>query len=317
MTAAAIAQQPAATPEPALRGYMIGPGDQLTGKVLGEPQFDFIARVDEQGNFSVPFVNKAVSAKCRNDREVRAEVTDLLSKYLKNPQVSLEVTDRQSRQPVVVYGEVNTPQQFGLMRKVTLLELLAFSGGVKEEARGVIQVFRSQRPMCADAGDSSDWTANANPNEIPSRMYTLDSLKLNTEESNPVIYPGDVIVVEKAPPVYITGEVNAAQGIYLKDDGLSLQEALAKVGGTRTQAKLKDIKVYRLKPNSKEREVISANMELIAKGVEKDIMLQPYDIIEVGKAKKSIAQMILEIALGAGRTALQSVGNSAGYRVIY
>ncbi len=38
------------------KGYMVGPGDEITGKVLGEPQFDFVATVDEDGKIAVGFV---------------------------------------------------------------------------------------------------------------------------------------------------------------------------------------------------------------------------------------------------------------------
>jgi len=55
-----------------------------------------------------------------------------------------------------------------------------------------------------------------NGTDVPSRLYSLSNLRLGREEANPVIYPGDVIVVKKALPVYITGEVVAPQGILLK-----------------------------------------------------------------------------------------------------
>jgi hypothetical protein len=56
-----------------------------------------------------------------------------------------------------------------------------------------------------------------------------------------------------------------------------------------------------LKDNSKERELIAVNYDLIRKGQQKDIVLQPEDIIEVDKAKKSIGQVVLDIAMGSVR----------------
>jgi polysaccharide export outer membrane protein len=300
------------------KGYLLGPGDEITGKVLGEPQFDFVATVNEDGKIEVPFFDKPVVAKCKTERELRIDVTALLGKYLRTPQLSLRVTDRKSRPPATIYGEVRTPQQVGLMRKATLVELIAFSGGVTEEAGGMIQVFRTQPPMCAEDKEDSDWKAETgDPTDVPSRMYSLASVKLGKEEANPVIYPGDVIVVQKAAPVYIVGEVVAPQGIYLKEDGLSLTEALAKIGGVRREARTKDITIRRLKVNSKDREIISANYDLIKKGQQKDIMLEPYDIVEVDKAKDSIASAILKIAIGAGRGVISSVSGGVGYRVLY
>jgi hypothetical protein len=102
------------------------------------------------------------------------------------------------------------------MRKTTLLELLSFSGGVTEDAGGMIQVFRTQAPMCSDNSEDSKWIAE-NGVEVPSRIYSLSSVKQGLEEANPIIYPGDVVVVQKAAPVYITGEVRQPTGLLLRN----------------------------------------------------------------------------------------------------
>ena len=313
----AFAQDVIITPE-SQRGYLVGPGDEITGKVLGEAQFDFVATVDENGKFQVPFFDQPIEAGCRSEKELRSEVAKLLSKYLRKPQISVRVTERKSRKPATIFGEVRNPQQVELRREARLLELLSFAGGVTDDAGGMIQIFRTQPPICAEITEENDWKAESqNGLDVPSRMYSLGSLRLGKDEANPVIYPGDVIVVQKASPVYITGEVSSPQGIYLKEGGMSLTEAIAKIGGVRREAKTKDIKIYRLKANSKDREIISVNYDLIKKGTQKDVMLEPYDIIEVDKAKKSIAQTVLEIAAGIGRTAATGIGSGLPTRVLY
>ena len=269
--------------------YLIGPGDVVTAKVLGEPQFDFERTVGDDGRLTVPFIDTPVDAKCLSERDLRDKVAAVLAKYLRNPQVNVSVTDRKSRPPATIYGEVKNPQQIVLTRRATLLELISFSGGVNEEAGGMIQIFRTRPPICTGPDSDSDWSAGTGGLDVPSRMYSLSSLRLGKDEANPVILPGDVIVVQKASPVYITGEVATPQGIYIKEGGLSLSEAIAKIGGVKREAKTKDIKIYRLKPNSKDRDIITANYDQIKKGAQKDILLEPYDIIEVDKAKKSIA----------------------------
>lgn len=298
------------------KGYLVGPGDEITGKVLGESQFDFVSTIDENGNIEIPFFEKPINVKCLGERELRTQVTKLLSKYLKNPQVSVRVTQRNSRPPATVYGEVRTPQQVVLTRRTTLLEILSFSGGATEEAGGTVQVFRTRPPICEETASDANW-GSADAGEMPSRLYSLTAVKSGTESANPQIYPGDVVVVQKASSVYITGEVASPQGIFLKEGGLSLTEAIAKIGGVRREAKTKDIKIYRLKPNSKEREVISANYDLIKKGQQKDVMLEPNDIVEVDKAKKSIAQTVFELVTGTARTALGGFGNALPTRVLY
>ena len=296
------------------KGYLVGPGDEITGKVLGEPQFDFVATVDENGKIEIPFFDKPLMAKCLSERDLRTEVTKLLSRYLKSPQISLRVTQRNSRPPATIYGEVGKPGQVVLTRRTTLLELLSFSGGATDDAGGMIQVFRTQPPICSEGSADADWTAGS---DVPSRLYSLSNVKLGLDTANPQIYPGDVIVVQKASPVYITGEVTTPQGIYLKEGGMSLSEAIAKIGGVRREAKTKDIKIYRLKANSKDREIITANYDQIKKGTQKDIMLEPYDIVEVDKAKKSIAQTVFELVTGTARSAIGGFGTALPTRVLY
>ncbi len=300
------------------KGYLIGPGDEVTGRVLGEKDFDFVATVDEDGQIEVPFFDKPVFAKCRTERELRIEISGLLSTYLRSPQLSLRVTQRKSRPPAVVYGEVVTPGQVEMMRRARLVELLAFSGGLKEEAGGVVQVFRTRPPLCGPANDENNWKSDTSEaTDVPSRTFSLANVKAGKEDANPVIYPGDVIFVHKATPVYVTGEVQTPQGIYLKEEGMTLTEAIAKVGGVSREAKIKDIKIRRLKAGSKERDVIAANYDLIKKGEQKDVVLQPMDIIEVGRAKDSFAMQILKIAIGAGRAGITSAAQGTGLRVLY
>ena len=287
------------------RGYLLSPGDVIEVKVMTESDFNFTATVDENGNIEVPFFDQPIMAKCRSERELRADVSKLISKYLRSPQINLRV-ERKAPPPATIYGEVRTPQQVTMMRKATLLELLSFSGGVTEKAGGTIKVFRTQPPACADANVLAEYKAGiVDGLDIPSQMYSLSSVRQGREESNPVIYPGDVVVVDKAAPVYVVGEVNALKEIYITENGLSLSEAIAQAGGVNQQAKTKDIKIRRLKANSKEREIISINYDLIKKGQQKDAILEPNDIVEVGKTKKSIAQTILELAMGSARGVTQ------------
>ncbi len=313
-----LAQQP--TGVTAAKGYLLGPGDEISGKVVGESQFDFVAAVNEDGNIMVPFSSTPVAAQCRSEKQLRSDLTALLEKQLRNPQFSLN-TKRNSRPPATVYGEVRKPMEFDLKRgRATLLELLAYSGGATEEAGGLIEVTRTQPPLCPDDIDANDWAASENgTTSVPMKMYSFASLGVGKED--PVIYPGDLVRVHKAPPVYVVGEVVAPQGIYLRESGMTLTEAIAKLGGVRRGAKTKDIKIYRLKdpekPNQKDREILTANLDLIRKGVQRDLNLNPHDIVEVDKAKDSIAMTILNFALGAGKTAITSGVSSIGYRVVY
>ncbi|MDH3492803.1 MAG: SLBB domain-containing protein [Acidobacteriota bacterium] len=300
------------------RGYLVLPGDKIEAKVLGEDEFNFTVVIDDSGKFKLPFVGTEVVAKCRSEQEIGEDVKKGYSSLLKDPMMSVTVTERRPPIPVTVSGEVRTPQRVEMRREARLLELIAFSGGFTEDAGGTVQVFRTQIPMCANEEIRKDWkVASADGTEVPSRMYTQSSIKEGRSESNPVVYPGDIIIVDKASPVYMTGEVVQQTGVYIKEGGLSLTQALAMVGGVRQKAKTKDIKIYRLKGESqRDRETIAINLDLIKKGEQQDIMLEPYDIVEVDKSKDSLATTILKIVAGAGRASVSSFATGAP-RILY
>ncbi len=302
--------------QPVSRGYLLSPGDELLVKVLGEEQFGFTASVDENGMISVPFAEKQVVAKCKSESELRGEVSTLLGKYLRNPQMSMQITKR-TVIPVTVYGEVNKPQEFDLRRRATLIELLANSGGVKEEAGGSVQVFRPIKPACS-TDESANWRSNPNdPLDVPFRTFSLAGMAKGGEDVNPIIYPGDVIIVDKAAPVYITGEVLAPGGIYLKEDGLTLTQAIGKIGGFRREAKTKDIRIQRKKQGSTDIEFISVNYDLIKAKQQPDVLLQPYDIVEVDVKKDSLGVSLFKFAIGLAKAGATAASTGGGYRVLY
>lgn len=293
------------------RGYLIGPGDKIEGKVLGESDFNFEATIDQDGKFQVPFFDKGIVATCRTEKEIRADVTQLLSKYLRDPQVSVIVTEKNSRPPATIYGEVRKPSEVTLRREATLLDMLSIAGGETDKAGGLIQVTRTKPPLCSE-GNDDDWLAN--DQRVPSRHYSLSSLRSGRVESNPIIYPGDIIVVPQASPVYVIGEVNLiGKEILVPDTGLPLTQAISQAGGPRREAKTKNVKIYRQIEGAPNPQIISVNYDLIRKGEEKDIMLEPFDIVEVDKSKKSIAQFLLEIATGSVR----NVSNVLPQRILY
>lgn len=279
------------------RGYLLGPGDEITTRVMGEPQWDFVGTIDEDGKLEVPFFDgKPIDAKCKTERELRAEMTELLKKYLRSPQVSVRVTKRNSRPPVSIYGEVRQQQQVDLTRRAYLLELISFAGGETDKAGGMVQVFRTRPPMCTERTDDGNWGANGT--DVPSRMYSLAALRQGRDEANPEIFPGDIIVVQKASPVYVTGEVMKPGELDIPEGGLPLTQAIAMAAGFSREAKKKDVRVLRRKTGSPDFDIIIANYDLIRKGEQEDLMLRPFDIVEVGKASKSFGQIMLEAVTG-------------------
>ncbi len=319
-TPASSASNTASLDSQGIRIYLLGPGDTLDIRVFGQPDMNWTGEVDSDGNISsLPFIETPVRAQCRTEKAVQKDIIAAYSQYLKNPQISVRITGRNSRPPAVVFGAVNLPSRVQMQRRVRLSELITNSGGITERANGTIQILHTEPVMCPEPGEIVEPVANEK-GIVPFKVYKIADLMAGKEEANPVIRPGDIVTASTSEPVYITGSVIAPQGIYHRD-GLTLGRALAQVGGARKEAKATDVRIYRQKLGSSDQEVIHVDYAAIKKQKQKDVLLQPYDIIEVPEAgiasKQRLTQTLLQGILNLGPQAITGVGASLPSRVLY
>jgi polysaccharide export outer membrane protein len=325
-------QQPPPAPPPAnpaqsasmdvqgIKTYLLGPGDVLDIRVFGQPDLSSTVQVDSDGNLSsLPFLETPIPAKCRSDKEVQKDIALAYSKFINNPQVSVRIAERNSRQPATVFGAVRQPTRIEMKRKVRLNELVAVSGGFTERASGTIQILHTEPLMCPEPGEEA-LAAPIDGTRIPLQIVKISELRSGKTEANPVIRPGDYVLVTEAEPVYITGAVLAPGGIYLREQ-LMLSRALAMVGGTRKEAKLNDVRVYRQVPGSDRQDVIHIDVAAIKKNQKPDFLLQAYDVIEVGESgmfsKDRIGATLIGALTGGMQSAINTTGMYLPNRVIY
>jgi polysaccharide export outer membrane protein len=258
--------------------YLLGPGDVVEIKVFGQ-DLNSTVRVDSEGNLSsIPFLDP-IPAKCRTEREVQKQIAAAYTRLIKDPQVSLIVTQRNSRQPVSVSGAVRQGGKISMEdRRIRLNELIAASGGFTDKAAGTIQILHTQPLLCPGPGEQAEALPIAGT-AVPLQVLKISDLAKGAV--NPLIRPGDLVLVTEAEPVYITGSVVSPGGILLRDQ-LTLSRALGMVGGPRKEANQSEIKIYRQKAGSAQQEIIKVDFEAVKKNKQPDIFLQPYDVIEVG-----------------------------------
>lgn len=314
-----VAPQPAGIDTQGIRNYLLGPGDTLDVRVFGQPDLNAIVEVDSDGNISsLPFLEAPVPARCRTEKEVQKEIAKAYAKYLKNPQVSVRIGERKSRQPATVFGAVRQPTRVQMHRKVRLNELMAVSGGFTERASGTIEILHTEPVMCPGPGEEA--LATIDGEKLPRQIIKLADLKAGKQDANPVIRPGDYITVTEAEPVYIIGSVNAPQGIFLRDQ-LTLSRALAMVGGARKEAKISDVRVFRQKPGQTDQELIHVDYGKIKKNEVPDFFLQAFDVIEVPEAglfsSTRITSTLMGAVSGSVGNMLSTGGTSIANRVIY
>jgi polysaccharide biosynthesis/export protein len=303
-----------------IKNYLLGPGDVVEVRVFGQPDLSSSAQVDSDGNLSsLPFLETPISAKCRTEKQIQKDIATAYAKFINNPQVSVRISERNSRQPATVFGAVRQPTRIEMKRKVRLNELMAVSGGFTERAAGTIQILHTEPLMCPEPGEEAQ-AAPIDGTSIPLQVIQISELRMGKREANPVIRPGDYVLVTEAEPVYITGSVISPSGIYLRDK-LTLSRALAMVGGTRPEAKTSEIRIYRQKPNSIEQDLIVVDYASIKKNQKPDVMLQPYDVIEVPEAgpfsSQRIGATLVGALTGSISAAISSTGTYLPSRIIY
>jgi polysaccharide biosynthesis/export protein len=303
------------------KAYLLGPGDVLDIRVFGQPELSTShAQIDSEGNLSsLPFLEQPIPAKCRTDKQIQKDVAAAYAKFINNPQVSVRVAERNSRQPATVFGAVRQSSRIEMKRRVRLNEIIAVSGGFTERASGTIQILHTEPLMCPEPGEEEQ-AQPIDGAKIPLQIVKITELRSGKPEANPVIRPGDYVLVTEAEPVYITGAVASPNGVYLRDQ-LTLTRALAMVGGTRKEAKLSEVLIYRQAPGSTKQEIIKVDVSAIKKNEAPDPLLQPYDVVEVKEAsvfsKGRIGDTLIGAITGGFSSAVSSTGMYLPTRVIY
>jgi polysaccharide export outer membrane protein len=294
-----------------LKSYLLGPGDVVEIRVFGQPDLSSTAQVDSDGNLSsLPFLEEPIPAKCRTEKAVQKDIAAAYAKLINNPQVSVRITERNSRQPATVFGAVRQSARLEMKRKVRLNEVIAASGGFTERASGTIQVLHTEPVMCPEPGEEAD-AKPIDGTRIPLQIVKIADLRAGKIDANPIIRPGDYVLVTEAEPIYITGAVVSPQGVYLREQ-LTLSRALAMVGGARKEAKLTDVRIYRQKPGSIEQDLIHVDVAAIKKSQKPDFLLMPYDVVEIPEAGAFSSQRIGSTLVGAITGGLSGAITSSG-----
>lgn len=120
----------AAAEDPA---YKIGPQDVLRIDVWREDQLTRTIPVRPDGKITLPLLND-VQAAGLTPMELAEVIREQLKKYISNPQVTVSVTEINSRR-IYVNGEVTRAGAYALLPHMTVLQALSNSGGFTQFAR--------------------------------------------------------------------------------------------------------------------------------------------------------------------------------------
>lgn len=235
--------------------YEVGHGDVFVVQVAGEPEFSGRAVVSHDGTAEVPFIGP-IDVTGMTTGAIRERLTSLLaSDYLVDPRVSVQM-ETYASQPVRVLGAVKSPGVYFLQGPTTISEMLARAGGIVEEDHVVEVQVRSE--------DGSRQTV------------ALDDL-LQHGTADLGLARGDVVYLPAGEVVYLAGQVQQP-GAVTVGDGLTVMQALTRVGGPKETARLTGAYVLR------DGEQIGVNLRRIMRGKDPDLALQSGDQVFLKKS---------------------------------
>ena len=158
----------------------LGPLDHIRVEVFGVDNLTREIQVDASGRVSFPFIGSIDATGMTPAELEQIIVRGLQQGYVKNPVVSVNLTETQS-QTVAVEGEVKRPGIYPAAGQLSLLRTLAMAGGETEFALSEQIVIFREVNGARYAG-----------------VYDLNSLRRG-RVIDPRVYANDTIVVGESP----------------------------------------------------------------------------------------------------------------------
>jgi polysaccharide export outer membrane protein len=214
--------------------YRLGPQDVLRIFVWGNPDLTPVMNtatganvasspagrtINENGNLFFPMVGE-IHASGMTISEFRAALTQRLSKYIKDPQIDVDVAGFRS-QKVFISGEVKTPGIIPITdQPMRITDAIGLAGGLTQEA-DLYNLVLTRGKVSA-------------PIDLNRIYYGGDT------SANLLLQHGDILGVpdRQERKIFVLGEVGNANGVnqsrsYVMRRGrMSLAEVLSDAGGT-------------------------------------------------------------------------------------
>ena len=218
----AFAQAPAGV-EPVL-----GVGDVVKMSVYQNPDLSIEARVSEVGQINVPLIG-AVTISGLSVSKAQQLIEKLLRDggFVLKPQVTIQTVQIRSSQ-ISILGQVGKPGRFPIEivgSKVS--EMIAAAGGVLPGGADTVTLVG---------------TRNGKPIKLDIDLPTI--LQSGRADLDVTVENGDIIYIDRAPSLYIYGEVQRPGQLRL-ERGMTLMQVLAQAGGLTGKGTERGIRVNR------------------------------------------------------------------------
>jgi polysaccharide biosynthesis/export protein len=241
---------------------LIGPGDLLHLQVYDTPEMEQHARVTDTGTVPFNFLgNVNVSGLTPRQAAERIEHRLQAAGIMLHPQVAV-IVDAYATQNASVMGEVQKPGTYEIDTPHPVVDVLAMAGGLTPLADRNITIQRF------------------GPNKQKVDYYYSNAGE-TALSNDPMVYPGDSVVVSKVAVVYVLGDVYRPGGypINTNNSKMTALQAIALAGYANHTAAVGKSRLVRQTPKGVQE--INLPVGAMQKGKMPDVALLPDDVVYV------------------------------------
>ncbi|NRR31614.1 polysaccharide export protein EpsE [Oxalobacteraceae bacterium] len=224
---------------------LLGAGDVVKVSVYGSPDLTLETRVSEAGTITYPLLGTVPVAGLAT-AAAEQKIAGLLESggFVKKPQVNILVTVAQS-QLASVLGQVNRPGRYPVDGKRSVMDLLALAGGIAADGGDVVSLIRKRN--------------GASTKEAIDVIQMVRTAEFNRDLE---IAANDVIYVERAPRVYIYGEVQRP-GPFRLERSMTVLQALSSGGGLTARGTERGVRIKRRDADGKLQTITAKHDDLL------------------------------------------------------
>jgi polysaccharide biosynthesis/export protein len=241
---------------------LIGRGDLLHVQVYDTPEMEQHARVTDSGSIPFSYLGTvSVSGLTPAQAAEQIEHRLVAAGVMLHPDVTVRV-ETYATQNASVMGQVQKPGSYEIDTGRKLVEVLAIAGGLTDIADRHITIQRF--------GAAQQKVEYYYSNSAPTAL-----------SEDPMVYPGDTVIVPKAAVVYVLGDVSKPGGypISTNNSTMTVLQAIALAGYANHTAAVGKSKLVRETAAG----VVEIDLQVNAmqKGKKPDVALLADDVVYV------------------------------------
>lgn len=207
---------------------ILGPGDVIRVSVYQNPDLSLETRISGSGQITFPLIGSVEvggSTITGAQEKIAQQLRD--GNFVLKPQVNVVLVQVRSSQ-ISILGQVGKPGRYPIETvNSKASEMIAAAGGVLAGGADVVTLVG---------------TRNGKPVKVDIDLPTI--LQAGRNDLDIVVASGDILYVDRAPSLYIYGEVQRP-GVFRLERGMTVMQALAQAGGLTPRGTERGLRVNR------------------------------------------------------------------------